>query len=162
MSNYRDTIEHWSKAIRDNHELPGRADTYRELVHANISGLLRTNLPRTHALMGVQKWDDVIQAFLQQRVQHSPYFVDLAAEFAATLANPIEADLAHFEALCLEVETTIDEDTRRLAAYEHDVLQDPPTPRVTFLQLHRDPATAAVLMQEISASVYVMLAETVI
>ena len=163
MSNYRDTVEQWSTAIREGGELPGRAEVYRELVHASISGLLQTNLPRTHALMGDDEWHKAIQQFLASRTQHSPHFVDLAAEFAAQLNTQAKiSDLAHYEALCLEVETTRDEDTRRLAAYEHNVLLDPPVPAVTFILLDRNAADGTVRPQEISASQYVHIAKTVI
>ena len=113
--------------------------------------------------MGDDEWHKAIQQFLASRTQHSPHFVDLAAEFAAQLNTQAKiSDLAHYEALCLEVETTKDEDTRRLAAYEHNVLLDPPVPAVTFILLDRNAADGTVRPQEISASQYVHIAKTVI
>lgn len=163
MSEYNDTIEQWSSAIRDGGNLPGRAEVYRELVHTAISSLLQTNLPRTHVFMGEQEWNTSVEHFMLARTQHSPYFVDLAAEFAGGLPSegPI-ADLAHFEALCLEVETTRDEDTRRYAAYGYNVLSEALPAEITFVQIWRDETDYSAQYAPISASEYVQLAETVI
>ena len=159
MTAYHDIVALWTDAIRDGHELPPRAEIYRELVAANISSLLQTNLPRTHEFMGVDAWTLAVAQFLGARTQRSPYFVDLAAEFVETLGSGPVGDLAHFEALCLEVETTRDTDTRRLAAYEHNVLADPVLEGLTFVSISRDPIDFTVLTRAITAADFVRLSD---
>lgn len=138
---------------------PERGEIYRELVRANLASLLRTQLPRTAGTLGESGWTAAIEQFLGAMTQRSPYFKDLAEEFIATLnADDAVLDLAHYEALQLEVETTTDPDPRRLAAYAHRVQQDPVIEGMTLLLLRRDAENGRVLARELSHAEYVYLA----
>ncbi len=138
---------------------PERAAIYHELVRANLASLLRTQLPRTAATLGENEWSAAIDQFLGAMTQRSPYFKDLAGEFIETLqADEALLDLAHYEALQLEVETTTDPDSRRLAAYAHRVQEDPVIEGMTLLLLRRDAEDGRVLARELTHADYLHLA----
>lgn len=89
-----------------------RAGVYRELVFANISGILDAAFPVCRTVLGERRWRRLNRTFLRDWPLHSPWFREIPAEFAhylregrIALARPAWlADLAHYEWLELAVD----------------------------------------------------------
>lgn len=92
---------------------------YRSLVHGRFRGAIEATLPRTVALLGAQRLDAEIAAFLHARASRSPYLRDVAAELVVWAAARWAADpelpahlldLARHELLWLDVAAALDDE----------------------------------------------------
>lgn len=84
---------------------PRRLAVYRELVRANIDGLLQRNFPVLRRIASVEQWEHWVRAFLLEHEARSPYFLEIGREFVDWLQQrqaspddpPFLAELAHYE-----------------------------------------------------------------
>lgn len=95
-----------------------RLQIYRDLVYNNLAGFLENGFPVLRALLPEARWHELIRAFLARHTAHSPYFVDIPAEFlnfldseyeAAEIDPPFIQALAHYEWLELVAEVSREE-----------------------------------------------------
>jgi hypothetical protein len=85
---------------------PRRMDVYRELFFNNVASLLGGTFPVCRDILGEAAWRGLVRRFYANHRAHTPYFLELPAEFARWLgaggANgpglpPFLAELAHYE-----------------------------------------------------------------
>lgn len=110
-----------------------RLQVYRELVHNNVEGFLRSNFPVLHSLLPVAQWRALTQAFLLNHRCHSPYFLEIGREFLGYLQSrdaapddpPFLLELAHYEwvELALDIDPT---DLDAIDAQPGDLLERRP------------------------------------
>ena len=83
-----------------------RLAIYRELFFNNLKSLLSNMFPVLAKLHGDQHWRLLVRQFMRQHQAHTPYFLQLPAEFLAFLQAeyepgpddfPFLAELAHYE-----------------------------------------------------------------
>jgi len=82
-----------------------RMAMYRSLFFNNIEGFLSGNFPVLRALLDDQQWLDLVQDFYAKHPCHTPYFLQIPAEFLAYLQHerqceddlPFMLELAHYE-----------------------------------------------------------------
>ncbi len=83
-----------------------RMAIYRELFFNNVNGFLENSFPILHAIYDANVWQRLVRDFFATHQSHSPYFVDISAEFLMYLQEehaitaddpPYLLDLAHFE-----------------------------------------------------------------
>lgn len=81
-----------------------RVAIYRELVFANVAGLLAAGFPVIRALLADADWHALVRAFLRDHRATSPLFPELPREFVrfldqrgASADPPWLAELAHYE-----------------------------------------------------------------
>lgn len=95
-----------------------RLQIYRDLVYNNVAGFLENGFPVLRSLLDEQRWHELVRDFLARHESHSPYFVDVPAEFLEYLDTelvPAESDpgflqdLAHYEWLELVADTSREE-----------------------------------------------------
>lgn len=82
-----------------------RMAIYRDLFFNNINGTLKSAFPVIRALMNDAQWELIVRDFMIQHYCKTPFFVEIAREFIAYLANeresesdpPFLQELAHYE-----------------------------------------------------------------
>ena len=83
-----------------------RMAIYRELFFNNVTGFLENSFPILHSIYEAKAWQRLARDFFATHQSHSPYFVDISAEFLVYLQEehtitaddpPYLLDLAHFE-----------------------------------------------------------------
>jgi hypothetical protein len=111
--------------IRDPQNVPApagieerRMAIYRELFFNNLESLLSNMFPVLTKLHSDQHWRRLVRGFMQRHQAHTPYFLELPAEFLDFLQNeyepgpgdfPFLAELAHYE--YIELALSISEET---------------------------------------------------
>ena len=94
---------------------------YRELFFNNLRSLLSNMFPVLAKLHSEQHWRRLVRTFMQRHQAHTPYFLELPAEFLEFLQNeyeagpddfPFLAELAHYE--YIELALSISEETNDL------------------------------------------------
>ena len=98
--------------IRDPQHNPKPADVaeprmamYRALFFNNIEGFLSGNFPVLRALLDDEQWLGLVQDFYAKHPSHTPYFLQIPAEFLLFLQHerqcetdfPFMLELAHYE-----------------------------------------------------------------
>jgi hypothetical protein len=95
-----------------------RMAIYRELFFNNLRSLLSNMFPVLTKLHSDQHWRRLVRKFMQRHQAHTPYFLQLPAEFLDFLQNeyepgpddfPFLAELAHYE--YIELALSISEET---------------------------------------------------
>lgn len=85
---------------------PRRLAVYRELVRANLDGLLSSQFPVLRRLRDPPFWDALLDGFLREHRAQTPLFPELGQEFIAYLGRraaegrgdpPFLVELAHYE-----------------------------------------------------------------
>ncbi len=98
-----------------------RMAIYRELFFNNLKSLLSNMFPVLKKLHSDQHWRRLVRRFMQQHQAHTPYFLQLPAEFLDFLQNeyepgpddfPFLVELAHYE--YIELALSISEETNDL------------------------------------------------
>jgi hypothetical protein len=111
--------------IRDPQNVPApagieerRMAIYRELFFNNLKSLLSNMFPVLTKLHSDEHWRRLVRKFMQRHQAHTPYFLELPAEFLDFLQNeyepgpddfPFLAELAHYE--YIELALSISEET---------------------------------------------------
>ena len=111
--------------IRDPQKAPApdgiedrRMAIYRELFFNNLKSLLSNMFPVLKKLHSDQHWRRLVRKFMQQHQAHTPYFLQLPAEFLDFLQNeyelepddfPFLVELAHYE--YIELALSVSEET---------------------------------------------------
>lgn len=94
-----------------------RMAIYRELLFNNVNGFLESSFPILHSIYDEEAWTKLARSFFANHQSHSPYFVDISAEFLMYLQQehtltaddpPYLLDLAHFE--WAEIALMVDQD----------------------------------------------------
>ena len=87
-----------------------RMQVYRELVFNNLRGLLGAHYRISRRVLGPQRWEALIRAFLQRHRCRTPYFFKLPGELLAFVQQredgddpPFLAELMHYEWMQLEL-----------------------------------------------------------
>tara|TARA_B100000700_G_scaffold224057_1_gene247048 strand:- start:108 stop:866 length:759 start_codon:yes stop_codon:yes gene_type:complete len=89
-----------------------RMAIYRDLFFNNVDGFVSSAYPVLKSLYSEQAWHRLVRQFFSQHDCKSPYFLDIAGEFLAFLANDYEVqsddpafmlELAHYEWVELDV-----------------------------------------------------------
>ena len=89
-----------------------RMAIYRDLFFNNVDGFVSSAYPVLKSLYSEQAWHGLVRQFFSQHDCKSPYFLDIAGEFLAFLANDYEMqsdvpafmlELAHYEWVELDV-----------------------------------------------------------
>lgn len=89
-----------------------RMAIYRDLFFNNVDGFVSSAYPVLKSLYSEQAWHRLVRQFFSQHDCKSPYFLDIAGEFLAFLANDYEMqsddpafmlELAHYEWVELDV-----------------------------------------------------------
>nr|WP_241737674.1 putative DNA-binding domain-containing protein [Neptunicella marina] len=89
-----------------------RMKIYSELIFNNIAGFISNGFPVLKQIYSESDWHRLIRQFIKTHHSHSPYFVDICAEFLEylngehqfTQADPIFlCELAHYEWIELEL-----------------------------------------------------------
>ena len=120
--------------IRDPQKAPApegveerRMAIYRELFFNNLRSLLSNMFPVLTKLHSDEKWRRLVRRFMQQHQAHTPYFLQLPAEFLDFLQNeyepepddfPFLVELAHYE--YIELALSISEETNDLESVDPD------------------------------------------
>jgi len=100
-----------------------RTDIYHGLVRNNLEGFLLACFPITHALLGVRRWQRLVDVFFREARCHTPYFREIPREFLHWLLEapslPVTfpdwlPELAHYEWVELAVDVM---ETSPLPAY---------------------------------------------
>jgi uncharacterized protein len=109
---FKNTQQAFAAYIRDPKQNPMPADVaeprmamYRNLFFNNIDGFLSGNFPVLRALLNDQQWLDLVQDFYAKHPCHTPYFLQIPAEFLVYLQHerhceddlPFMLELAHYE-----------------------------------------------------------------
>ena len=128
--------------IRDPQNVPApegiedrRMAIYRELFFNNLENLLSNMFPVLTKLHSDQHWRRLVRRFMQGHQAHTPYFLELPAEFLDFLQNeyepgaddfPFLAELAHYE--YIELALSISEEDNDMAGVdpEGDLLANVP------------------------------------
>ena len=102
-----------------------RCGVYRRLFFNNIMGFTGNAFPVLAGVLGEERWRALNREFYARHRCHSPYFMDISAEFARFLARyepaaddpPFMSELAHYEWLEMALGTDDDApDWRRVDA----------------------------------------------
>lgn len=112
-----------------------RMAIYRELFFNNLKSLLSNMFPVLTKLHSDQHWRRLVRKFMQHHQAHTPYFLQLPAEFLDFLQNeyephsddfPFLAELAHYE--YIELALSISEEDNDLEGVdpEGDLLANVP------------------------------------
>lgn len=130
MSDYRDLQLQWTNWIRKPESEPQpegdpvRLAIYRDLFFNNVKGFLDATFPVCASLCGEQEWQALSRQFFSSHRCHSPYFLDIPAEFLQWLnernsdgQRPWLPQLAHYE--WLELAMDIAPETVKSADPEH-------------------------------------------
>ena len=120
--------------IRDPQKVPApdgiedrRMAIYRELFFNNIKSLLTNMFPVLRKLHSDGHWNRLIRRFMQHHQAHTPYFLQLPAEFLDFLQNeyepgaddfPFLVELAHYE--YIELALSVSEETNDLDGVDPD------------------------------------------
>lgn len=98
-----------------------RMAIYRELFFNNLRSLLSNMFPVLDKLHSDEKWRQLVRRFMQQHQAHTPYFLQLPAEFLDFLQNeyepqpddfPFLVELAHYE--YIELALSVSDDSNDL------------------------------------------------
>jgi hypothetical protein len=124
------TFEH----IRDPQKAPApdgiedrRMAIYRELFFNNLKSLLSNMFPVLKKLHSDQHWRRLVRKFMQQHQAHTPYFLQLPAEFLDFLQNeyelepddfPFLVELAHYE--YIELALSVSEEANDMAGVDDE------------------------------------------
>ncbi len=104
-----------------------RMAIYRELFFNNLRSLLSNMFPVLSKLHSDEKWRRLVRRFMQRHQAHTPYFLQLPAEFLDFLQNEYEAEpddfpflteLAHYE--YIELALSISEEVNDLEGVDPD------------------------------------------
>lgn len=117
MPDYRDLQLQWTNWIRkpDSEQQPegdpARLAIYRDLFFNNVKGFLDATFPVCASLCGDEEWQALSRQFFSSHRCHSPYFLDIPAEFLQWLnkqdfyaRRPWLPQLAHYEWLELAMD----------------------------------------------------------
>jgi hypothetical protein len=120
--------------IRDPQKAPApegiedrRMAIYRELFFNNLRSLLSNMFPVLTKLHSDEKWRRLVRRFMQRHQAHTPYFLQLPAEFLDFLQNeyepepddfPFLVELAHYE--YIELALSISEEANDLDGVDPD------------------------------------------
>lgn len=120
--------------IRDPQKAPApdgiedrRMAIYRELFFNNLKSLLSNMFPVLKKLHSDQHWRRLVRKFMQQHQAHTPYFLQLPAEFLDFLQNeyelepddfPFLVELAHYE--YIELALSVSEDANDMAGVDDE------------------------------------------
>jgi hypothetical protein len=83
-----------------------RMQVYRELFFNNIAALLAGTFPVLHAILGPQRWRQLVRGFYRDHRCHTPLFLEVPGEFLGYLRDarrpeaddpPFMLELAHYE-----------------------------------------------------------------
>jgi hypothetical protein len=108
-----------------------RMDMYRDLLFANISGMLSDGFPVLKQILPDDKWTALCRDFFSRHQSHSPYFSEISQEFIQFLQSerheskesqndlPFLVELAHYE--WTELFISIAEESEA----QHDSIKDP-------------------------------------
>ena len=109
MADFQEMQRRFTQAIRHPGHSPEsefdqeRVQLYRELLFNNILGFLENGFPRLRHALPAEAWHERVSAFFSRHYCQSPYFKDIAGEFAGFVRQhpdsdyPWLAELAHFE-----------------------------------------------------------------
>jgi len=110
MNELREQLGALAAHVRDPAVHPGppgiearRLKIYRELVFANLDGLLAGGFPVIRKTLGDAGWQTLLRSFLARHRSHTPLFTELGLELIAFLdaepdpLRPWLAELAHYE-----------------------------------------------------------------
>ena len=94
-----------------------RMDIYVRLVYNNIENFCASRFPRAKALLGDERWHELIRDFVHHHQSKSPYFSQIGDEFIAFLISEREnvsdpvflVELCHFEWLPMYLDRLADE-----------------------------------------------------
>ncbi|MCR9279948.1 MAG: putative DNA-binding domain-containing protein, partial [Pseudomonadaceae bacterium] len=117
---FRETQLAFSAYIRDpdNNPKPSgiedrRLKIYRDLFYNNIESLLASAFPVSKAVLGPQRWEQLMRSYLAEHGAQSPYFLEVSQELLEYLAESDHGpefllELAHYEwiELALDVAET--------------------------------------------------------
>lgn len=104
-----------------------RMAIYRELFFNNLRSLLSNMFPVLSKLLSDEKWRRLVRRFMQRHQAHTPYFLELPAEFLDFLQNeyepepddfPFLTELAHYE--YIELALSVSEETNDLEGVDPD------------------------------------------
>jgi hypothetical protein len=104
-----------------------RMAIYRELFFNNLRSLLSNMFPVLSKLLSDEKWRRLVRRFMQRHQAHTPYFLQLPAEFLDFLQNeyepepddfPFLTELAHYE--YIELALSVSEETNDLEGVDPD------------------------------------------
>jgi len=120
--------------IRDPQKAPApdgiedrRMAIYRELFFNNLKSLLSNMFPVLKKLHSDQHWRRLVRKFMQQHQAHTPYFLQLPAEFLDFLQNeyelepddfPFLVELAHYE--YIELALSVSEEANDMAGVDDE------------------------------------------
>ena len=116
MSDHQLLQRQWTAWVRDPENQtppagdPQRLAIYRDLFFNNVRGFLDATFPVSAAMLGESSWIALCRHFFASHRCHSPYFLDIPAEFLDWLAaqpqaeHPWLPELAHYEWLELALD----------------------------------------------------------
>jgi len=122
--NFKSTQLAFAAYIRDPQQNPMPVDVaesrmamYRALFFNNIEGFLSGNFPVLRALLNDEKWLALTQDFYAKHPCHTPYFLQIPAEFLSYLQHerqgeddfPFMLELAHYEWVEMALATSEEE-----------------------------------------------------
>ena len=108
---------------------------YRELFFNNLKSLLSNMFPVLTKLHSDQHWRRLVRRFMQNHQAHTPYFLELPAEFLDFLQNEYEPDsedfpflveLAHYEYIELALSVSEEENDMEGVDPDGDLLASVP------------------------------------
>lgn len=110
MSSLHEQLDALASHVRDPQAHPGppgiedrRLKVYRDLVYANLDGLLAGTFPVIRTTLGDAGWGALVRGFLARHHSRTPLFPELGRELVAFLEagadaqRPWLAELAHYE-----------------------------------------------------------------
>ncbi len=122
--NFKSTQLAFAAYIRDPQQNPMPVDVaesrmamYRALFFNNIEGFLSGNFPVLRALLNDEQWLALTQDFYAKHTCHTPYFLQIPAEFLSYLQHerqgeddfPFMLELAHYEWVEMALATSEEE-----------------------------------------------------
>lgn len=110
-----------------------RMALYAELIFNNIEGFLSNNFPVLNAILGAERWLQLVRDFFSQHRCATPYFAQIPEEFLSYLQEernnpddyPFLLELAHYE--WVEMALAIAPAELQLNALVDDILHQPLT-----------------------------------
>ena len=106
-----------------------RIAIYRDLFFNNIEGFISSGFPVLKTLYTDDKWQTLIRRFFSEYDCHSPYFLDIAAQFVNYLTSDYKMtehdpafmiELAHYE--WVELDISIANEDEKEQKLQHDEL----------------------------------------
>ena len=92
-----------------------RMNIYRNLFYNNIESFIASGFPILKSVIDPEQWTTMVRDFVHQHQSHTPYFLQIGAEFLHYLQNEREPDesdpafmleLAHYEWVELALDTS--------------------------------------------------------